>query len=577
MIFLKSRTQNSHEFILNNRYLIAISKLVCFCVVGCIIIVRSWMRFVHPQLIAEDGNTYFQDAYNYSVVQSVFLPYRRGFYFITRTVSEFVLLFRFDLIPSIFVFFCIVFSTCCCAFFVFRNFNHIIQSIFWRILVVFMIVLVPAMPEISLTITNVHWYLGILCFFLVMIYLPDVIWVQILLGLCWFILFLSAPQLVIFVPCLLVRALFEKNSRLGFVLGFICAVVVSFAILLQPSGDSVALVASDISLLPLGVVNGILLRVLAVGLFGKALSLEWLWHSGLSYFVYAFSIPLFVVNYLVFRYFLMQKNKKRLLMQIYVNYCIIAPIVLTLVGRPTLIPQSVSILTFWDGDRYFVLPIAALYFGVVWCVMTWWHANKFVPAISVIIAAIFCVGALRDLASSSRSGEIDFQWQQQVYRIYAAEAQPTDKVVRIPSAPDQRWSLALYPSVPFLPSLKTLAVRDLSVLGAFDTATRWTEQTDFPLLYMSGWADPTSCSNQTCEVIVTDVEAQKVIARTYIASYRADVAQAVGRTDLTYSGWRVVIPEGDLGKGLRTLRAYIYDAKRASVSPISGDQTITIE
>lgn len=133
-------------------------------VAALLIISRRPEAIVDPQFWAEDGKTWYADAYNEGPFSSLLLTYGGYFVVIYRLIGSFSLLLPFQDVP-------LFFNVCALAFqllpLVLINSGRLKELILYRSLALFISFLYIAVPnsaEVFLNLSNIQWPLGIAAF-----------------------------------------------------------------------------------------------------------------------------------------------------------------------------------------------------------------------------------------------------------------------------------------------------------------------------------------------------------------------------------------------------------------------------
>jgi len=125
--------------------------------VAIIFYIRGCSRIILPQLWAEDGVVFFQDAYNLAFWTSITKSYRGYYHLLPRIVAEVATLFRLEFIPAIYVLTAFLVAVFCCSFFLKQTFAWIVPNVYQRALFCVLFALMPANDEALLRFVNMQW------------------------------------------------------------------------------------------------------------------------------------------------------------------------------------------------------------------------------------------------------------------------------------------------------------------------------------------------------------------------------------------------------------------------------------
>ncbi len=560
---------------------IYILTIVC---VGFIYIFRAKDRILMPQFVAEDGLSYFQNAYNLPFLQSVILPYRGGFYFIGRLLSELSLNIQFEYAPITFVLFSLIIQVICSCLFLSERFAWIIPNIWYRALFCLIIAAIPASNEVHLRLYNVHWYLAILAFLLVLIEAPRRWYEKSLYVLLWVVIGFSAPQVIVFAPCMVVRAIVDRRIRWP----SLAVVFVLFWVAIATSRANSEGVTSATDFRPIAlciaIINAIAFRVLAVANIGLNRLFEHFYQKNSLLFVYLFFIPYIAFLIHGASIFWQRQRRDYLLIWIFLLYCTTAPLALLFLGRAEFLLAGQQLSRLWGDDRYYILPICAFYFGLLW----WLSLNPFGSKTLAKARWILVLPIVFAITSDFWIPNVfisDFQWKSQVRRIKEAEALAPGSILDVPINPTSEWTMKLHIPPLEMPSFDDLHIVDQPARGYFDFAARNTtlagldphpsqEVSLNEAVRASGWVFADGTQNHPSEVIIVDNTEKRILARTPVILERRDLIAV--DPGLLISGWQVVFPIDQLTIGEHVLHAYSFDAQKFIVHPIPGEIQITI-
>ena len=550
-----------------------IVKALTLVIIVLITVVRGADRLFTPQFWAEDGAVFFQEAYHYPFFNSVLRGYNGYYHLIPRVIAEFATLFRLELAPTVFVlasFACVVFT---CAFFLSDAFSWFIPNVVYRATYCILLAAIPANDEIFLRFVNMQWYLSIICFLLLLMQIPEGLLGRIYYIIGWFILAFTVPYSIIFTPWLVLRAVLERLNRRTLLCAGAATLITTFVVIYQRlAGTYVHSPAAEGSV-SLSFINLFVMRVLVTTIAGYVFIQARMTGSKFTY-VYLWYIPYFILNIVFIVKCIQKKAYAKIITWLYIIYSTTVPILLTLFGRTEIINGSQNINILLYGQRYFILPIAALYLLIVWWVATlelprWTYVIKLAVLVSVIAALV------PDFYPPTSS---DRQWRAQAQRIERGEIEDQVDPLIIPINP-LGWSMTIFPKA-LLTRINDLQIQSQSARGNFEQADVEQSETPGQVLryqeaFAAGWAIPSHGSSAK-EVIVVDWSEHEVLARTTVNIARQDVAQSAGDSSLLFSGWRATFPVSQMKSGQHRLQAFLLDSNTMHVFPIPGEHIIHI-
>ena len=120
---------------------------------------RRPAAFFYPDLIAEDGSIFFQDAYNLGLFRSLLEPYSGYFHSLSRILAWIgVVLVPLEFLPIGFALSSAAVASFCLSFFYSPCFRHILAHDGARFLLVLVLLLAPNADNLIL-LFGVHWYI----------------------------------------------------------------------------------------------------------------------------------------------------------------------------------------------------------------------------------------------------------------------------------------------------------------------------------------------------------------------------------------------------------------------------------
>jgi hypothetical protein len=181
----------------------ALRNVIAFGIGIAIFVARRPDIITNPQLWAEDGRVWFQDAYNLGAIPALWLTHTGYFQTFARLVFGIGLLFPIDYVPLWANAVALIFRGVPLVFLFSRRFHWID----WRVKIILAVYycLMPNLSEVHANITNTQTYLGIYLLLLILADRPAsrlaVVHDVIALMLCG----LSCPIIVFIVPCWLLK------------------------------------------------------------------------------------------------------------------------------------------------------------------------------------------------------------------------------------------------------------------------------------------------------------------------------------------------------------------------------------
>jgi hypothetical protein len=555
-------------------------KWLVVALITLIFVLRGDARFWYPQLWFEDTSIYLQDAYNLSFWDSITKPHvapslGTGYYVVTnRVLAEVALLFRLEYLPTIFLIIALICAIGCCSFFLMDHFAWLIPSLWVRSTICVLFALLPGSYEILLRFLNMQWYMGILSFLMVLMYTPYTTLGRIIYIGGWLLLMLSNPQTVIFLPCLLVKALLSNKGQL-----VILASCIAIAIGLLPTiiyntlaGGTHFPLPTIGQLIP-ALINSFVMRVLVAATIGATRSYGWFFEQSTALLGYLWYIPFAVFLSLLLVPLVRKQRWRHLLVSIYCLYCMTIPILLAMLRQPQLVEASQHINTSWGGERYFVLPVAAFCFLLIW-----WGVQLLVQARwSKLVQIATFLAILSAVQSDFFDPYVvtDQQWSSQVARIVMAEQAAYGEQLRIPSNPSSIWSAVLNmpTSVPELPRTTEQWPGTFEYAGSDITNSPEVKQDEVVLV--RGWALNRERTGPVDEVLILNTHSGVILGRTRSRTPRSDVIGVTG--PVRWSGWQMVFRADQLPPGEYTLQAFVRSDADLRLFPIANKVTVLIK
>jgi hypothetical protein len=542
-----------------------------------ILVLRGPDRIVHAQLWAEDGSVFFQDAYNLGFWESITKTYRGYYHVLPRILAEFAMLLRLDLVPTFFALSSLIVIALCCCMFLLNHFTYFMPSLPLRALFCILLAALPATDEVLLRFVNIQWYLSVFCMLLVIMRPPEKWTGRTLYVLAWVLAGLTVPMAMIFVPCLFIKGQLEPRNRTTVIVAcglvaLIMLVVIKEALTTTPEGN----MARDPAAMPVALVNIFAYHVLAAATLGSN-RIQTILGQDHTALIYLWLLPFVVLNLSILVHTYQRKKWDALVIWSYLIYCMIAPIVLTLVGRPSLISEAPSFGNPTYGARYYVVAVAALYLAILWCVNRYLTNTRW----SIPVMSVTCVMLLIPIQSDFALSKLsDWQWSAEARRIEAAESRGAGTTITIPLPPYSPWAMSL--QVPPQRALHPwpLPIASQPVAGHFDgvLAVESDDMTRVGRQFVRaiGWAADPSGNRPASVILIVDRTSSQIVARTYTSVERSDVSELSGRPELLQSGWDVIFSVEHLEPGAHTFQAFVLDERSGRAFLIPGESVVDV-
>lgn len=575
-IFLTSKISKSIQTI--NLFLSRFSgrwvKLLTVTIIVAILVQRGGERVTNPQLWAEDGSVFFQDAYNLSFWQALLTPYAGYFLTFPRLLAEIAMLFRLQLVPTIFVIISLITATGCCSLFLLDNFSHVVPNLFARGIFCILFAALPASDEVLLRLANIQWYLGIAFMLLMFMPLPKHLIAKFGYVLVWVLAVISAPISIIFIPCLLIKSCFERKGRITLLFSSVTMIFIVFLIYqLRITSQATTDAPSPLTLI-YAFINVFAYQVLAPAIMGSTgVSLVLAEQAYITYLLY---IP-FLTTILIVGIIAWQRQRwSEFIVLLFLCYCMVASVSLALLGRPSLVQGAQFIGNIRGGERYYVLPIASLYLATICGVYQYLGNVRWL----VLIIMFFCLLLLPIRLDFSASQVSDWQWETEVKRIELAETQGSSTIITVPISPYAPWAMYLRVPTSFSPSSNSVKFTQKAVVGHFDGTLldRFVETPKIgqQRVRATGWALERDGTMSAKRVLIVDKETHTILARTHTSVLREDAYTTTNKVVALRSGWDVFFATDQLVPGVYTIVAYVYNEDTREAFPIQGQSTITV-
>ena len=178
-------------------------RAVAVVVVGLLFIGRRPSSLFQPQLWAEDGEVFYEQELLHGLARSIFEPYAGYLNVVPRLTSAIAAHVPAIAVPFVFALISLCIAIWACSLFSSQAYRPIVASDALRFFLCCAIATIPSAHELVGILTNVHWYLALLIFFILIrpaglesvplrAYAPGVA--------ITLLAVLSAPETILFVP-----------------------------------------------------------------------------------------------------------------------------------------------------------------------------------------------------------------------------------------------------------------------------------------------------------------------------------------------------------------------------------------
>ncbi len=141
-------------------------RVAAIIVVGLLFVGRRPSSLLHPQLWAEDGEVFYQQELLHGSARSIFEPYAGYLNLIPRLTSTFAAHVPASVVPLIFAVVSFSIAVWACSLFSAKAYRPIVTSDALRFCACCSFATVPPGHELVGILTNLHWYLSLLVFLL---------------------------------------------------------------------------------------------------------------------------------------------------------------------------------------------------------------------------------------------------------------------------------------------------------------------------------------------------------------------------------------------------------------------------
>jgi hypothetical protein len=146
---------------------LAVLPIVFVC--GCLIeTLRAPQTVLHPELWAEDGAVWFQQAYNHGWFSPLLHSQVGYLQTLSRLVADLGLLLPLKLVPTLFVVVALVVQVLPAVLVASRRFSHVAPDLWVRLLLAGIYLVLPNSYEVNVNLTDAQWHLGLLAVLVVL-------------------------------------------------------------------------------------------------------------------------------------------------------------------------------------------------------------------------------------------------------------------------------------------------------------------------------------------------------------------------------------------------------------------------
>lgn len=370
--------------------------LIIFLIFISLVVFRRPDSITNAQFYAEDGFFWYSEAYNNDSLLKPFLDPKQGYFqTISRLGGLFSLLVDIRYAPLLMNILAIVIQILPALFFLSKRFDRIVPKISNRFFISLIYLLLPATFETHANLTNAMWRLALLAFLIIIAAPSRKIWQKIADSIVLFISGLSGPFVFFLFPIWIIKGKFTSYKQIIyqiFALG-LAFVIQAYAYVATRWGFYTVDVRSEA---PLGV--GIITffklfvgKIFIAGIFGlnsyQKIAKWDLWESGFLPIIFGVGL-LFILGY-VFR----KASLELKLFLFFGSLIFIAGLMTPQVSLSD--PQWDTMLNPRAGNRYFLIPIVALFVSIAW--LAFECKNKFLKKIGLVLfLSLILIGIPKD-------------------------------------------------------------------------------------------------------------------------------------------------------------------------------------
>jgi hypothetical protein len=416
--------------------------LVMSVIALILIISRRPDAILNPQFWAEDGTVFYAQAYNYGVINSLFLPYAGYLHTVPRLTAALSMLFPLKVAPLIFNLIAIVIQIIPVNIFISSRFSRLVPNLNYRIYISFLYLALPGCNEINANITNAQWHIALLIF-MAFVALPSRFLISNFIDLIIiFIGGLTGPFSILMMPVVLFIIFYKKinNIRINsftytkFMVLMFTAIIQMLVIITNKSGQEriSGLGVKSLSFESLATISKILTNQLfLISIFGTKTT-DYLVKALPEYLYIALSITVITAGFIILFYLLL---KSPLELKAFIIFAALIPLAAIAASFPNINP----FVNVGSGGRYWFNFILAFILGIAWLCYQFYRNYHKKNYISNSLVAIMLLVILFGMISD---------WQHPSYTDYEFPAYarkftallPGDKII-IPVNPN--WSMEL--------------------------------------------------------------------------------------------------------------------------------------
>jgi hypothetical protein len=194
----------------HRRWLIIVAaSLVAFL----LIFLRRPDALLNPQFLAEDGTSFYADAYNLGGLRALFLPIAGYLLVSDRLVGLIAVIFPVAWGPAIFNVCAILMEVAPVAFLLTRRLDHLIPNWYARGAIAFLYLAMPNSFELDASVNYLQWRLALLAFLVVVATPRSSLRWKVFDGAVILLIGLSGPFGLLLAPIILLRWLRTRNKQ----------------------------------------------------------------------------------------------------------------------------------------------------------------------------------------------------------------------------------------------------------------------------------------------------------------------------------------------------------------------------
>lgn len=318
----------------------------------------------YPQFWAEDGATWYANAYSMGPLKPFFIPVSGYFQTISRITASLSLFLPLHSVPLFFNLIALVIQVLPAIFFLSKRFEKVIESFGARFLISLAYLGFPSTFETHLNLSNSQWRLAILIF-LIMIAKPSSskAW-KIFDGLLLAVAGLSGPFSIMLMPVFCIYYYLSKNKSqqlLNFFIvlttGFVQFVSVLFEIGSHARGQiNLGISALGFSKIFAGKV--VISSLLGARVYNSIWRSSW-WNDGYA------TILVTIIAIALLGYVLKKAELELKLFIIYSYLVFSMALIFPMVSSADMTEWDAMLRPF-GGNRYFLLPMLGFIVSIVW-------------------------------------------------------------------------------------------------------------------------------------------------------------------------------------------------------------------